>query len=381
MGVLSGLRIIELAGIGPAPFASMMLADHGAEVVCVERPLGNALKASDARHADVLSRSRRSIALDLKAEGSADVVKAIVRDADGLIEGFRPGVMERLGLGPEQLLQINPRLVYGRMTGWGQTGPLAARAGHDINYIAISGVLHAIGTPGGKPVVPLNLVGDFGAGGLLLAFGMLAAILSARTTGKGQVVDCAMTDGSALLMTMMWGLRGQGIWQDERGCNMLDGAAHFYDTYETLDGKAMAVGAIEPAFQSEFMRQMGLEPAADFAHQMDPTSWQVSKAEVAAAFRTRTRQEWVAHFEASDCCVTPVLSMEEALRHPHNQARAIFIDVAGIDQPAPAPRFSAQPAGHPVEPGPIGADTDAVLMAAGYDVQGIQALRSAGVVY
>ena len=380
-GALAGTRIIEIASIGPGPFAGMMLADHGADVISVERPGGQALRGPDRRTADVLTRSRRSIALDLKAPGAVEVLKDLVRDADGLIEGFRPGVMERLGLGPEVLLAVNPRLAYGRMTGWGQTGPWASRAGHDINYIALSGVLHAIGPRDGKPVTPLNLVGDFGGGGMMLAFGMLAAILSARSTGQGQVVDCAMTDGSALLMSLMWGLKAEGLWRDERGVNLLDGGAHFYDTYATRDGGHVAVGAIEPAFYARLRQLAGLADDPDFDSQMNPAAWPELKARMAALFLTRTRAEWASLLDDDNSCATPVLSMDEAARHPHNVERATFIDVGGVRQPAPAPRLSATPAPEPRQPYAIGQDSDAILTQAGYSPEQIRSLRGSDVVF
>ena len=378
-GALAGIRIIEIAGIGPGPFAGMMLADHGADVICIERPGGQALRGPDRRATDVLTRSRRSIALDLKVPGAADVLKDLVRGADGLIEGFRPGVMERLGLGPDVLLAVNPRLAYGRMTGWGQTGPWASRAGHDINYIALSGVLHAMGPRDGKPIPPLNLVGDFGGGGMMLAFGMLAAILSARATGQGQVVDCAMTDGSALLMSLMWGLKAEGLWRDERGVNLLDGGAHFYDTYETRDGGHIAVGAIEPVFYARLRQLAGLADDPEFDNQMNPVAWPGLKTRMAALFLTRTREEWATLLDDGDSCATSVLSMAEAVDHPHNAERGTFIEVAGVRQPAPAPRMSATPAPEPRRPSDIGQDGDAILTDAGYTPEQIAGLRASGI--
>lgn len=380
-GALSGIRIIEIAGLGPGPFAGMMLADHGAEVICVERPGGNPLQPASGRPADILSRSRRSIALDLKSPQAAGVIKALVKKADGLIEGFRPGVMDRLGLGPDDLLAVNPALAYGRMTGWGQTGPWAQRVGHDINYIALSGVLHGIGEKGGRPIAPQNLLGDFGGGGMMLAFGMLAAILSARTTGRGQVVDCAMTDGSALLSAITWGFRAQGLWRDERGVNLLDGGTHFYDTYRTRCGGHVAVGAIEPAFYAALRRVAGLADDPAFDAQISPAYWPVLKARLQEVFLTRTRDEWAEAFEADAACLTPVLSMPEARDHPHNAARQTFVTLDGITQPAPAPRLSQTPPGPPRAPRPIGADTDAILAEAGFDAEAIAALRHDGVVH
>ena len=371
-GPLSGIRIIELAGLGPAPFAGMMLADHGAEVIRVERP-----GARPSRH-DILARNRRVIGVDLKRPEGIALVRDLARGADGLIEGFRPGVMERLGLGPYVLLADNPKLVFGRMTGWGQTGPLARTAGHDIDYIAIAGALHAYGRAGEKPTPPINMVGDFGGGGMFLAFGMVSALLHAARTGAGQVIDCAMVDGAAVLMSMIWGFRAAGVWRDERGVNMLDTGAHFYDTYETADGKYMAVGAIEPQFYAELRRLAGLADDAALDAQMDPGEWPGLKARVAAAFRTRTRDEWCALFDGSDACVSPVLSMAEAPGHAHNAARGTFIEAGGFVQPAPAPRYSATPARAPAMAGAD--DTDAVLAGLGYDADHICALRAAGTI-
>ena len=368
-GPLSGVRIIELAGIGPGPFAGMMLTDHGAEVIRIERP-GARPQASD-----ILARSRRVVGADLKKPEGVALVRDLARGADGLIEGFRPGVMERLGLGPDVLLADNPKLVFGRMTGWGQTGPLARTAGHDIDYIAIAGALHTYGRAGEKPTPPINMVGDFGGGGMFLAFGMVSALLHAARTGQGQVVDCAMVDGAAVLMSMIWGVRAAGVWQDKRGVNMLDTGAHFYDTYETADGKYMAVGAIEPQFYAEMRRLAGLENDAALDAQMDPGEWPSLKAHVDAAFRARTRDEWCRIFDGTDACVSPVLSMAEAPGHAHNAARGVFVEAGGVVQPAPAPRYSATPARAPVAAGSD--DTDAVLAELGYDPKHIAALRTA----
>ena len=333
-GPLHGLRIIELAGIGPGPFAAMMLADHGAEVIRIDRP------GVQIDKRDPLLRSRRLIGVDLKSlEGKAKV-RDLVKSADGLIEGFRPGVTERLGLGPETLLADNPKLVYGRMTGWGQTGPYAQAAGHDINYIALAGALHTYGRAGEKPTPPINMVGDFGGGGMMLAFGMVAALLHAQKTGQGQVIDTAMTDGAAVLMSMIWGFRANGIWSDDRGTNMLDTGAHFYDTYETSDGKWISIGSIEPQFYAELRRLMGLTEDPDFNAQMDRSAWGPLKAKLTALFKTRTSAEWCALMEMTDVCFAPVLSMADAPGHPHNAARGTFITVGGVTQPAPAPRYS-----------------------------------------
>ena len=349
-GPLHGLRIIELAGIGPGPFAAMMLADHGAEVIRIDRPGARI----DAR--DPLLRSRRLVAIDLKSPDGIARVRDLVKTADGLIEGFRPGVTERLGLGPDVLLADNPRLVYGRMTGWGQAGPYAHAAGHDINYIALAGALHAYGRAGEKPTPPINMVGDFGGGGMMLAFGMVAALLHAGRTGEGQVIDAAMTDGAAVLMSMIWGFRANGMWSDERGTNLLDTAAHFYDSYETHDGKWISIGSIEPQFYAELRRLAGLADDPDFDAQMDRAAWGPLKAKLTALFLTRSRDEWCALMEMTDVCFAPVLSMAEAPAHPHNAARGTFVEAGGVVQPAPAPRYSVTVA-------------DAPVMTTGYDAE------------
>lgn len=345
-GPLSGVRIIELAGIGPGPFCGMMLADQGAEVIHVHRPG----RPPDPR--DPLARSRQLVEADLKSEDGVARVRSLVADADGLIEGFRPGVTERLGLGPDDLLKVNPRLVYGRMTGWGQDGPMAQAAGHDINYIALAGALHAFGRAGEKPTPPINMVGDFGGGGMLLAFGMVSAILEARQSGKGQVVDCAMVDGAASLMSMIWGFLAMGRWKDERGVNLLDTGAHFYDTYETADGRHVAIGSIEPQFYAELRSRAGLDNDKRFDAQMDPSAWPDLKAALAEVFRARTLAEWNDLMEGSDVCYAPVLSMTEAPSHPHIAARKTFIEVDGVTQPAPAPRYSRTRNADPRPPRP-----------------------------
>lgn len=370
-GPLEGIRIIEMAGIGPGPFCGMMLADHGAEVIRVDRPGRGAPEP-------VLGRSRRSIVVDLKSPEGIGVVRDLARSADGFFEGLRPGVMERLGLGPEVLLADNPRLVYGRMTGWGQTGPYAHAAGHDINYIALAGALHAYGRAGDKPTPPINMVGDFGGGGMLLAFAMTAALLNAARTGRGQVIDCAMTEGAAVLMGMIWGFRGLGIWKDERGVNMLDTGAHFYDSYECADGRFIAIGSIEPQFYAELRRLTGLDADPAFDAQMDQSQWPHLKERLADLFRTRPRDHWCALMEATDVCFAPVLSMAEAPQHPHNRARGSFLEVGGMVQPAPAPRYSATPTAPPVPQPPPGADTEALLAGLGYDAARIAALRASG---
>jgi alpha-methylacyl-CoA racemase len=340
-GALEGITIIELAGIGPGPFTAMMLADHGARVIRIDRP-GTAARGMLTW--DATLRNREHVEFDLKSDEGCVKVLELAREADGLIEGFRPGVLERLGLGPDVLLAANPRLVIGRMTGWGQDGPMAAAAGHDINYISLSGSLHTFGREGAKPTPPLNAVGDFGGGGMMLAFGMLAGILSAKATGKGQVVDAAMTDGSALLATMIWSLHSLGRWQDERGQNMLDTGAPFYEVYETADGKYVSVGPIEGPFFAEMLEKLGLSGDPDFAQQNERAQWPVMKKRLEAVFRQETREQWCALLEGSDACFAPVLSLAEAPSHPHNVARGTFIEAAGITQPAPAPRFSGTPA-------------------------------------
>ena len=327
-GALEGIRIIELAGLAPAPFAAMMLADHGAEVIRIERAGQRPPIPADK---DILRRSRADIlTLDLKSGEGIEKIRALAREADGLVEGFRPAVMERLGLGPDTLLEDNPQLVYGRMTGWGQEGPLAQAAGHDINYIALAGNLHGYGRAGGKPTPPANAVGDFGGGGMLLAFGMLAGILAARSTGKGQVIDCAMVDGAALIAAQTFSLLAAGMWRDERGVNFLDGGAAFYDSYECADGRFVALGALEPHFFAVLADKLGLVSA-----QSDPAL----REELARVFRTQPRDHWCTLLEGSDACFAPVLSLAEAPSHPHNAARGTFIEKDGLIQPAPAPRF------------------------------------------
>jgi alpha-methylacyl-CoA racemase len=347
VGALAGLKLVELAGLGPAPFAAMMLADHGAEVLRIHalKPR-RGLPTVDTAD-DVLARNRTSIAVDLKRPEGRALVLDLIAEADGFIEGFRPGVAERRGLGPEVCLTRNPRLAYGRMTGWGQDGPLAATAGHDINYIALSGVLGAIG-PAEQPVPPLNLLGDFGGGGMMLAFGLLAAILSARSTGRGQVVDSAMVEGASLLSAMVHGLRATGSWADGRAENMLDGGAYFYTTYACADGGFMAVGAIEAPFHAAFLHGLGLDPAG--FDQNDRALWPNARARIAARFLSATRAHWEAVFEGTDACVSPVLTWDEAQAHPHNRSRGAFARVGRAVQPAPSPRFSGTPASPPTPP-------------------------------
>lgn len=335
MGPLKGTRILELSGIGPGPYCGMMLADMGADVVCIDRAVTPMLNPAT----DCNRRGKRSIILDLKSPEGKKTFLALAEKADALFEGFRPGVMEKVGLGPEECMALNPRLVYGRMTGWGQTGPLAQAAGHDINYISLSGSLHAIGRQGEKPVIPLNLVGDFGGGAMFLAFGMVCALLEARESGKGQVVDAAMTDGSASLMTLFHSLDAQGGWSTRRGNNLLDGGAHFYDVYETSDGKFISIGSIEPQFYACLIEKAGLDED-EFKVQNDPRKWPQLRSRLESVFKTRSRDEWCTLMEGSDVCFAPVLDMHEAPLHPHNRARGTYIEMGGMTQPAPAPRFS-----------------------------------------
>jgi alpha-methylacyl-CoA racemase len=376
MGPLEGVRVIEIAGIGPGPFAAMLLSDLGADVVRVDRAQSATGAQPGPPPGDLLNRGRRSVGVDLKHPRGVETVLRLVESADVLLEGFRPGVMERLGLGPDVCTARNPRLVYGRMTGWGQEGPLAPAAGHDINYIALAGALHPIGRRGEKPLPPLNLVGDFGGGGLMLAFGVVCALVERARSGRGQVIDAAMVDGAAVLMTMMHGFRHLGVWSDERGTNLLDTGAHFYDTYETKDGKHVAIGSIEPQFYAELLRLTGLEGEA-LPRQMDRSQWPALKERFAAIFRTRTRDEWCELMEGSDVCFAPVLSMGEAYEHPHNVARSTFVEMAGKLQPAPAPRFSRTPGAISGPPAHIGEHTDAVLRERGFSAAESAELRAA----
>ena len=369
-GVLEGIRILEFAGIGPAPFCGMMLADHGADVIRISR------RGAQEDLRDPLLRGRRSIELDLKKPEAREVIFDLVQSSHGLIEGFRPGVMERLGLGPEPVMSKKSDFVYGRMTGWGQYGPYAAAAGHDINYIALSGVLHMIGPPNQKPVPPLNLVGDFGGGGMMLAFGMVSALLGVKNGKPGQVIDCAMTDGSAALSAVIWSLPERGIWQDERGVNLLDGGAHFYDTYETKDGKWISIGSIEPQFYALLREKTGLTDDPEFDAQRDTAAWPKLKEKLAAIFLKKTRDEWCALMEETDVCFAPVLSMTEAPEHPHNKARNTFVSVNGIPQPSPAPVFSAAKSRSPSAPCDIGAHTGELLEEIGYSPDRIEELRT-----
>lgn len=371
-GPLNGIRIIEFAGIGPGPYCGMMLADHGAEVIRIDRP-GGMLLAKDP-----LSRSRRSISLDMKKAEAIAVARELCKSADGIIEGYRPGVMERLGLGPDVLLADNPKLVYGRMTGWGQYGPYAHAAGHDINYIALSGVLHTVGRAGEKPLPPVNYIGDFGGGGMMLAFGMVAALLAAQRDGTGQVIDCAMTDGAALLAGMTWGFHAMGVWQDQPGVNKLDGGAPYYDTYTCSDGKFISIGSIEPQFYALLRAKTGLDADPEFDAQDDVDRWPSHKQKLTELFASKTRDEWCAVMEMTDICFAPVLSLTEAPHHPHNVERKTFIDVGGAVMPAPAPRYSVTEADMPRPAPAIGADGDAILGELGWDPARIAGLREAG---
>jgi alpha-methylacyl-CoA racemase len=384
-GPLSGIKIIELAGIGPAPFTCMMLADAGAQVLRLERAPAGAVEAGEefaksgaGSYWDLLNRSRSSVGIDLKNPDALELVLGLVEQSDGLIEGFRPGVAERLGVGPDVCLARNKRLVYGRMTGWGQDGPMASMAGHDIDYIAIGGALWSLGRADSAPVPPLNLVGDFGGGGMLLAFGMVAALLEAARSGEGQVVDAAMVDGAASLMTMIHAFHRHGLWNDERGANMLDTGAPFYEVYETSDGKWMAVGGIEAQFYAELIRGLGLEGDSSFPSQMSRDQWSAMKARFAEIFKSKTRDEWSAIFDGTDACVVPVLSPWEAHLHPHNVARSTFVEVNGTVQPAPAPRFSRTPSAISKPPSPPGADTISALVEWGVSEDAVKKLRESG---
>lgn len=376
MGPLNGIRVVEIASLAPAPFGCMILSDLGADVVRVDRA---ELCGTAPAPADPLSRGRRSVGINLKDPAGVELLLRLAEQSDVLVEGFRPGVAERLGFGPEVCAARNPRLVYGRMTGWGQDGPLSAAAGHDIDYIAVSGALHPIGRAGQRPVPPLNLVGDFGGGGMLLALGVLAALLERERSGLGQVVDAAMVDGSALLTSFLYGLRAAGQWRDERGVNLLDGGAPFYDTYQTADGGYVAVGALEPRFYKELLAGLGLS-GAGLPGQYDRAGWPVLRERFAAVFATRARDEWAQLFARSDACVAPVLSPDEAPWHPHNTARATFADVGGLVQPAPAPRFGRSAASRPSPPPRLGADTDSVLAGLGCSPDDIAGLRAKGAV-
>jgi alpha-methylacyl-CoA racemase len=379
MGPLHGIKVVEIAGIGPGPFCGMVLADLGADVVRVDRAANVTGTHQGMPSSDLLNRGRRSIGVDLKKPEGVQVVLDLVERSDVLIEGFRAGVAERLGIGPDACRARNPRLVYGRMTGWGQDGPYATVAGHDINYIALAGALDPLGRQGQPPTPPVNLLGDFGGGGMLLAVGVLAAVVEAQSSGRGQVVDAAMVDGSALLTTMIHSFRAMGMWQDERGTNMLDTGAHFYDVYETADGRWLSVGAIEPQFYDALLRGLGLE-GEDLPWQHDRGQWPALKERFAAVFRTKTLDEWMAIFEGTDACVAPVLTIPEAVAHPHNAARGTFVEVAGVPQPAPAPRFDRTPPQVPEPPPHAGHHTDEILRELGIDADRVAKLREVGAV-
>lgn len=370
-GPLAGLKVLEFAGIGPGPFCGMLLSDLGADVVRIDRK-----GAGRGAKWDITARGRKSVAMDLKTPAAIEACLMLMESADAVFEGFRPGVMERLGLGPAVALARNPKLVFGRMTGWGQTGPNAQAAGHDINYIAISGALSAIGTSE-KPAPPLNLVGDFGGGALYLAFGLLAGVIHARQTGQGQVIDCAMTDGAASLMAMFYGFKAAGAWKHQRRSNLLDGGAHFYDTYRCADGEWVAIGSIEPQFYALLLEKTGIADPA-FKAQMDRDSWPALREKLAAVIATKTRDEWTRIMEGTDVCFAPVLNLDEAPSHPHNAARGTFVEIDGVTQPAPAPRFSATPGAIAGPPPAIGADNRGALAAWGFSEAQIIALEGAG---
>lgn len=377
MGPLKGVKCVEVGGIGPAPFCGMMLSDMGADIIRIER---KGYKPPIEPKYDTMLRGRRAIlGIDMKKPEGVQAVLKLAGRADILYEGFRSGVMEQLGLGPEACMEQNPKLVYGRVTGWGQDGPLSKTAGHDINYIALTGALHAIGQPGEKPVPPINLLGDWAGGGMLLAFGMVCALLEGKKSGQGQVVDTAMVDGVALLMATTYGLLSAGHWKDERGKNLLDGGAHFYDTYETADGKYISIGSIESKFYALLLKYTGLS-GPDFEAQMDRKRWPELKEKIAAVFKTKTRDEWCEIMEGTDTCFAPVLSLRDAVRHPHNVARNTFVEVQGVTQPGPAPRFSRTRA-EIQGPSPIPFEkTETVLGEWGFSVQEIEALKSSGAI-
>jgi alpha-methylacyl-CoA racemase len=379
MGPLHGLRVVELASIGPGPMCAMLLADLGADVIRIDRLEPSGLGVPMNQRFDVNARSRRSAALDLKSAAGRDAVLRIVERADVLIEGFRPGVAERLGLGPADCQARNPRLVYGRMTGFGQTGPLAHAAGHDLNYIALTGALDAIGPAGGAPVPPLNLVGDYGGGALYLAFGLMAALFERQSSGRGQVVDAAMVDGAASLMSMFHGMLAAGGWPGRRGENLLDGGAPFYGVYETADGKHVSIGSLEPKFYAEMVKRLGLDERF-LRLQGDASQWPALREAIAAAVRTRTRDEWSALLEGTDVCFAPVLALGEVHRHPHAVARGTYVEVAGVVQPGPAPRFDRSVPDHPRPAPAVGAHTAEVLAECGFAEADIDSLRSAGVI-
>jgi len=373
-GPLVGVKIVEFAGIGPGPFCGMLLADMGADVVRIDRA-----ESVGRSYPDLANRGKRSIAVDLKKPEGVEAALSLMDKADGLIEGFRPGVMERLGVGPEVALKRNAKLVYGRMTGWGQTGPWSSMAGHDIDYIALTGALHTMGRKGEPPAPPLNLVGDFGGGALYLAMGLLAGIIEARTSGKGQVIDCAMIDGAASLMTMFFNMKAVGMWTPERDSNLLDGGAHFYDTYECADGQYLAIGSIEPQFHAVLVKGLGL-PDDTFGNYMDRTKWAEHSQTIARVVKTRSRDDWMKVFDGTDGCVAPVLSMEEAPKHPHNAERKTFVEAFGVVQPGPAPRFSRTAGAVQGAPAVAGKNSGDVLQSWGVDAERVKGFLAAGAV-
>jgi alpha-methylacyl-CoA racemase len=378
VGPLSGVKVIEIAGIGPGPFAAMMLADMGADVIRVDRAQAVPV-AFDAPNKEILNRGRRSVGIDLKAADGVETLMRLVEQADALIEGFRPGVAERLGIGPDDCHARNPKLVYGRMTGWGQEGPYSQAAGHDINYIALGGALAHFGRAGAKPTPPINLVGDFGGGGMLLAFGVACGIVEARSSGQGQVIDAAMVDGTAILMTMMWGLRAIGAWDDERGVNVLDTGAPFYDTYETADGRFVSVGSLEPQFYAELLQRLGIDDD-ELPAQMDRSGWPQLRERVTELFKSKTRDQWCEILEGTDACFAPVLPMPEAAEHLHMKARGTIVEKFGLPQPAPAPRFSRTPGAIQGPPAWPGQHTDEALADWGFSADELAKLRDAGAI-
>jgi alpha-methylacyl-CoA racemase len=380
MGPLNGIKIIELAGIGPGPFCAMMLADMGADVVRVDRAQNVVGGDPASPPADVLNRGRRSVGLDLKQPEGVETLLKLVDEADALIEGFRPGVAERLGIGPDICLARNPRLVFGRMTGWGQDGPYAQMAGHDINYIALAGALEPLGRAGEKPMPPINLIGDFGGGGMLLAFGVATALVEAQRSGRGQVVDAAMVDGAAVLMTMIHAFRAMGIWEDTRGSNLLDTGAYYYEVYETKDHKYVSIGSLERQFYAVLLEKLGLEDDPTMPHPQDKAQWPAMKERFTEIFKGKTRDEWCEIFEGTDACFAPVLSMTEAPQHPHNQQRGTFVERNGVVQPAPAPRFSRTAAEIQRPPAFPGQHTDEVLADWGLESDEIAKLRASGAI-
>lgn len=375
-GPLTGVKIIEFQGIGPGPFCGMLLSDMGADVVRIDRKERN----GGGSKFEIGGRGRRSISLDLKKPEAIETCLKLIEKADIVFEGFRPGVMERLGLGPDVCLKRNKRIVYGRMTGWGQEGPYSQMAGHDINYIAITGALRSCARPGEKPMHPLNLVGDFGGGAMYLAMGLLAALYEAKGSGQGQVVDCAMSDGAASLMSMFFGMSAAGMWSDEVGTNLLDGGAPFYDSYECSDGNYISIGSIEPQFYAELLEKMGLTNDPDFKKQMDRTKWAVMKQKLITQFKTKSRDQWNAIMENTDICFGPVLGLKEALKHPHNVARKTFIEVEGVPQPAPAPRFSRTESEVQSPPPIIGQHTESALRDWGLSAAEVDTLRKVGAI-